>query len=227
MAVKIDQRIKSFRVIDARQRAAESEGRAQLPVQPGEPPERPAALAGTTYRIESPHGAHALYVTLNDILLDAGTPQERRRPFEIFIHAQDMEHCPWRIALARIMSAVLRQGGDCTFLVEELKAVSDPRGGYLKPDGVYMPSSVAEIGAVLERHLSAIGLLRQPRPDAARQRHFAERRAAWQASQDAAALEPGKGFPPGASRCEQCHTPAVVKLEGCATCLNCGHSQCG
>lgn len=227
MTVKIDQRIKSFRVIAARQRTAEAEGRAQQPVQPDEPLERPEALAGTTYRIGSPRGAHALYVTLDDILLDAGTPHERRRPFEFFIHSQDMEHCPWRVALARILSAVLRQGGDCTFLVEELKAVSDPHGGYLKPDGVYMPSIVAEIGAVLERHLSTIGLLQPALPDQVRQRRLAERRAAWQASQDAAALEPGEGFPPGASRCEQCHTPAVVKLEGCATCLNCGHSQCG
>lgn len=225
MTVKIGQRIKSFQVVDPSLHPAEAPG--QPPVQLDETLERPEVLAGTTYKIKSPLFEHALYVTINDILLNAGTPYEQRRPFEIFINSKNMDHFQWIVALTRIMSAVLRQGGDCTFLVEELKAVSDPRGGYLKPDGVYMPSSVAEIGAVLERHLSAIGLLRQPRPDAARQRHFAERRAAWQASQDAAALEPGEGFPPGASRCEQCHTPAVVKLEGCATCLNCGHSQCG
>ena len=225
MTVKIGQRIKSFQVVDPSLRPAEAPG--QPPVQLDETLERPEVLTGTTYKIKSPLFEHALYVTINDILLNAGTPYEQRRPFEIFINSKNMDHFQWIVALTRIMSAVLRKGGDCTFLVEELKAVFDPRGGYLKKGGVYMPSIVAEIGAVLERHLIAIGLLHQPLPDAAHQRYLAERRAAWEASQGAAALEPGEGFPPGASRCEQCHTQAVVKLEGCATCLNCGHSKCG
>ena len=224
MTVKISQRIKNFQVVDQSLRPAETAG--QMPIQLDEHLERPEALAGTTYQIQSPLFEHALYVTINDILLNAGTPHEQRRPFEIFINSKNMAHFQWIVALTRIMSAVLRKGGDCTFLIEELKAVFDPRGGYLKKGGVYMPSIVAEIGAVLERHLIAIGLLQHAQPDQARQRQLAERRAAWQARHGAAALEPGEGFPPGAARCEQCHTPAVVRLEGCATCLNCGHSKC-
>ncbi len=224
MTVKIGQRIKSFQVV-AGQRPAQAPG--QPPVQLDETLERPELLTGTTYKIKSPLFEHALYVTINDILLNAGTPFEQRRPFEIFINSKNMDHFQWIVALTRIMSAVFRKGGDCTFLVEELKAVFDPRGGYLKKGGVYMPSIVAEIGAVLERHLIAIGLLHEHTPDAAQQRYLAERRAAWEASQGAAALEPGEGFPPGAQLCGHCHTQAVVKLEGCATCLNCGHSKCG
>ena len=125
------------------------------------------------------------------------------------------------------MSAVFRKGGDCTFLVEELKAVFDPRGGYLKKGGVYMPSIVAEIGAVLERHMIAIGLLQGQALDEAQRRYLAEKRAAYEASQGAVALEPGEGFPPGAQLCGQCNTQAVVQVEGCETCLNCGHSKCG
>lgn len=229
MTVKIGQRIKSFKVVDQSLRPAEAAAQqlAQPPVQLDETLERPEVLTGTTYKIKSPLFEHALYVTINDILLNAGTSFEQRRPFEIFINSKNMDHFQWIVALTRIMSAVLRKGGDCTFLVEELKAVFDPRGGYLKKGGVYMPSIVAEIGAVLERHLIAIGMLHEQVPDAAQQRYLAERRAAWEASQGAAALEPGEGFPPGAQRCGQCHTQAVVKLEGCATCLNCGHSKCG
>ncbi len=102
--------------------------------------ERPETLVGSTYKIKSPLFEHALYVTINDIVLNAGTQHELRRPFEIFINSKNMDHFQWIVALTRIMSAVFRKGGDVTFLVEELKAVFDPRGGYFKAGGVYMPS---------------------------------------------------------------------------------------
>ncbi|MDO9625878.1 MAG: NrdJb [Pseudomonas sp.] len=226
MVVKIEQRIKGYQVVDeveALQRAAA----AETPVQLDETLQRPESLLGVTYKIKSPLFEHALYVTINDILLNAGTPQEQRRPFEIFINSRGMEHFQWIVALTRIMSAVLRKGGDCTFLVEELKAVFDPHGGYLKRGGVYMPSLVAEIGAVLERHLIAIGLLKGHELDEGQRRLLAEKRAVYQASQNASAVEPGEGFPLGAQLCSTCQTQALVQLEGCATCLNCGYSKCG
>ncbi|PAU64917.1 NrdJb [Pseudomonas sp. PIC25] len=226
MTVKIDKRIKSFKVIDERV-APPSVSEAGAPVEMDESLERPETLVGVTYKIKSPLFEHALYVTINDILLNAGTPYEQRRPFEIFINSKNMDHFQWIVALTRIMSAVFRKGGDCTFLVEELKAVFDPRGGYLKRGGVYMPSIVAEIGAVLERHMIAIGLLPGQPLDEAQRRYLAEKRAAYEASQNAVAVEPGDGFPPGAQLCGACHTQAVVQVEGCATCLNCGHSKCG
>ena len=134
-----------------------------------------------------------------------------------------MDHFQWIVALTRIMSAVFRKGGDCTFLVEELKAVFDPRGGYLKKGGVYMPSIVAEIGAVLERHLIAIGMLEGHALDETQLKYLAEKRAAYEASQGAVAVEPGEGFPAGAQLCNKCNTQAVVQMDGCATCLNCGN----
>jgi hypothetical protein len=224
MTIKIDKRIKSFKVVD--DTVSPPPGQA-APVQMDETLQRPEALVGVTYKIKSPLFEHALYVTINDILLNAGTPHEQRRPFEIFINSKGMEHFQWIVALTRIMSAVFRKGGDCTFLVEELKAVFDPRGGYLKRGGVYMPSLVAEIGAVLERHLIDIGLLEGQPLDEAQRNFLLEKRAAYEASQGAVALEPGDGFPPGAQLCGKCNTLAVVQLEGCATCLNCGYSKCG
>ncbi len=140
MTVKINQRIKGFKVVDEaleRPVAAQAENKADKlnVVEMDESLQRPETLIGMTYKIKSPLFEHALYVTVNDILLNAGTPHEQRRPFEIFINSKNMDHFQWIVALTRIMSAVFRKGGDCTFLVEELKAVFDPRGGYLKKGG--------------------------------------------------------------------------------------------
>jgi len=231
MTVKITQRIKGFKVVDETlERPAVSADNAAgkvSVVEMDESLQRPETLVGMTYKIKSPLFEHALYVTVNDVVLNAGTPHEQRRPFEIFINSKNMDHFQWIVALTRIMSAVFRKGGDCTFLVEELKAVFDPRGGYLKKGGVYMPSIVAEIGGVLERHLIAIGMLEGHALDEAQLKYLAEKRAAYEASQGAVTVEPGEGFPAGAQLCSKCNTQAVVQMDGCATCLNCGNSKCG
>src|SRR5581483_9147665 len=102
--------------------------------------ERPEMLVGSTYKIKTPVSDHAMYVTINDIVLNEGSELEQRRPFEIFINSKNLDHFQWIVALTRILSAVFRKGGDLIFLVEELKAVFDPRGGYWKPGGKFMPS---------------------------------------------------------------------------------------
>jgi hypothetical protein len=213
--------------------------------------ERPERLIGATYKIKSPLFEHALYVTINDIVLNEDTEYEVRRPFEIFINSKSMDHFQWIVALTRIMSAVFRKGGDVTFLVEEMKAVFDPRGGYFKSGGVYMPSIVAEIGAVVEDHLKQIGMIIDPEMSPEQRRLIAEKRAAYEGkgsrkesaeiptSPSASAAE-AKGtataasaesatpaFPPSATLCPKCSTKAVIIMDGCATCLNCGHSKCG
>lgn len=127
MSVKINQRIKGFQVVDVEaERARRAAEEAAAVVQMDETLQRPETLVGATYKIKSPLSEHALYVTINDIVLNPGTPHEQRRPFEIFINSKGMEHFQWIVALTRIMSAVFRKGGDCTFLVEELSAVFDP-----------------------------------------------------------------------------------------------------
>ncbi|GAC1659372.1 MAG: hypothetical protein NVS9B12_12410 [Vulcanimicrobiaceae bacterium] len=149
-------------------------------IQMHEKVERPDTLIGATYKIKSPLFEHALYVTINDIVLNADTEYELRRPFEIFVNSKNMDHFQWIVALTRIMSAVFRKGGDVTFLVEALKAVFDPRGGYFKAGGVYMPSIVAELGAIVEQHLKMIGLLHDPELDPEQRRLIAEKRAAYE-----------------------------------------------
>ena len=188
MAIKITKKIKGYNVVlpDA---PAPVPAAAPVIDEPAcaevihmhEKVERPDELIGATYKIKSPLFEHALYVTINDIVLNSGTEHEMRRPFEIFINSKNMEHFQWIVALTRIMSAVFRKGGDVTFLVEELKAVFDPRGGYFKAGGIYMPSIVAELGAVIERHMKMIGLIHDPEMDPAQRALIAEKRTAYEA----------------------------------------------
>ena len=191
--------------------------------------QRPDMLLGSTYKIRTPLSEHSLYVTINDIVLNAGTEHELRRPFEIFINSKNMDHFQWIVALTRIISAVFRKGGDVTFLVDEMRSVFDPRGGYFKKGGKYMPSLVAEIGDAIESHLIAIGLLKPEGFDEHQQKLLDQKRAEFEKAQKAKTEEDcgESDFPSGASLCAKCSTKAVISLDGCMTCLNCGDSKCG
>lgn len=217
MTVKIEQKIVGMEVVPTPESGAEI-------IQMHEKVERPEMLLGATYKLKTPLSPHALYVTINDIVLNPGTTHELGRPFEVFINSKSMEHFQWIVALTRIISAVFRKGGDVTFLVDELRSVFDPRGGYFKKGGRYMPSLVAEIGDVIETHLRKIGLIDQTR-DPARDAHLEALRAAHAEQHGGAVRE--DGFPTTAMLCSHCHTRAVVMLENCNTCLNCGESKCG
>ncbi|MDH5831710.1 NrdJb [Luteimonas sp. M1R5S18] len=260
MAVKIDKKITGYAVVTSedKEKAVKAASvpreqvEAELPktadvIQMHERIERPEVLIGSTYKIKSPLVEHAMYVTINDIVLNAGNEHEHRRPFEIFINSKSMEHFQWIVALTRIMSAVFRKGGDVTFLVEEMKAVFDPKGGYFKAGGMYMPSLVAELGSIVEDHLKSIGMLHDPQMSPAQKALIAEKRRAYEQQSkknsdvDATPEDPGypepvgdievtgdgASFPPSASMCHKCSTKALVLMDGCATCLNCGYSKCG
>jgi hypothetical protein len=177
--------------------------------------------------VKTPLSDHALYITINDMVLNPGTEHELRRPFEIFINSKNMDHFQWIVALTRIISAVFRKGGDVTFLVEELRSVFDPKGGYFKKGGKYMPSLVAEIGDVIEAHMRMIGLLKDDGLDEYQQQLLAEKRAEYENRRYAAQPLEGAPYPQGATLCAKCQTKAVVMMDGCMTCLNCGDSKCG
>jgi ribonucleoside-diphosphate reductase alpha chain len=170
-----------------------------------EPLDRPAALEGQTYKLKWPGSEHALYITVNDIII-AG----HRRPFEVFINSKNMEHFAWTVALTRMISAVFRRGGDVSFVVEELKAVFDPRGGAWM-EGRYVPSILAAIGGVIERHLIGIG--------------FIEGEGMGLKSDPKAELMV-VGARPSAT-CPSCGSFDLRMVEGCLTCGSCGHSKCG
>lgn len=266
MAVKIEKKITGYAVVTPEDKARAAAPAPQPEAEPArsadviqmhERIERPDVLIGSTYKIKSPLVEHAMYVTINDIVLNAGTEHEHRRPFEIFVNSKSMEHFQWIVALTRIMSAVFRKGGDVTFLVEEMKAVFDPKGGYFKAGGVYMPSLVAELGSIIEDHLKSIGMMHDPEMSAAQKALIAEKRKQYEerskknadavtrsedagpvgelladqgadgAGEDIAVTGDGTSFPPSATMCHKCSTKALVIMDGCATCLNCGYSKCG
>jgi hypothetical protein len=189
--------------------------------------ERPEVLIGSTYKIKTPVSDHAMYVTINDIVLNEGTEHEQRRPFEVFINSKNLDHFQWIVALTRIISAVFRKGGDVTFLVEELKAVFDPRGGYWQPGGRFMPSIIAELGYVIEKHLQTIGLMPRPEMDPHRRKLIEEKREEFEARNKQQDAFSRGHFPEGAQLCAKCSMLAVVMMDGCMTCLNCGDSKCG
>lgn len=176
------------------------------------PLERETVLPGFTYKLQWPESDHAIYITINDIVQDG-----RRRPFEIFINSKNMEHYAWTVALTRMISAVFRRGGDVTFVVEELKAVFDPRGGtWMK--GRYVPSLLAAIGEVIEQHMIDTGFIsgKGDRPITDALRAVAGDPPP---PHDAAAGKSLKG-------CPRCGERGMIRQEGCETCTSCGYSKC-
>jgi len=170
-----------------------------------EPLDRPQQLEGSTYKLKWPESEHAIYITVNDLVING-----HRRPFEVFINSKNMEHFAWTVALTRMISAVFRRGGDVSFVVEELKAVFDPRGGAWM-EGKYIPSILAAIGGVIERHLIHTG--------------FIEGEGLGLKS-DPQAQVVNLGAPRGAA-CPKCGDYGLRMIEGCMTCGSCGHSKCG
>ncbi|MCK0138093.1 adenosylcobalamin-dependent ribonucleoside-diphosphate reductase [Aliiroseovarius sp. F47248L] len=171
-----------------------------------EPLDRPQSLEGHTYKVKWPDSEHAIYITINDLILNG-----HRRPFEVFINSKNMEHFAWTVALTRMISAVFRRGGDVSFVVEELKAVFDPRGGAWM-EGKYIPSILAAIGGVIERHMVATGFLEGE---------------GMGLKTDPQAEVINLGNAPRGPACPSCGQYDMRMIEGCMTCASCGHSKCG
>ncbi len=229
MATKIDKKIVAFKVVK------DKEETIQPPVIPEretmhENVERPDMLLGSTYKIKTPLSEHALYVTINDVILNQGTDHEARQPYEIFINSKSMDQFQWVVALTRVISAVFRKGGDVCFLVEELKAVFDPQGGYFKKGGKFMPSLVAEIGESIEAHMKLIGLIKDDGPDEHQKKLIDQKREEYETRQSLSSshnADSESSFPDAAQLCKKCNTKATILMDGCMTCLNCGESKCG
>ena len=171
-----------------------------------EPLQRPQSLEGATYKLKWPDSEHAIYLTVNDVIING-----HRRPFEVFINSKNMEHYAWTLALTRMLSAVFRRGGDVSFVVEELKAVFDPRGGAWM-EGKYIPSILAAIGGVIERHMIAIGFIEGE---------------GMGLKTDPQAEVMAVGEAPRGKACPSCGQFDMRMVEGCMTCGSCGHSKCG
>src|SRR6516165_10785036 len=204
---KIDRKIVKYAVHKPEDKAlGDRAAETRQPAQPGEPE-----------LVRDKHGRAAKVIRMHEKL---------ERP-EVLINSKNLDHFQWIVALTRIISAVFRKGGDVTFLVDELKAVFDPRGGYWQPGGKFMPSIIAELGYVIEKHLQTIGLIRKTQLDPHQQKMVDEKRAEYEARAKQADAFAKSHFPEGAQLCGRCSTAAVVMMDGCMTCLNCGDSKCG
>ncbi|MEZ5777916.1 MAG: adenosylcobalamin-dependent ribonucleoside-diphosphate reductase [Paracoccaceae bacterium] len=192
-------------VSEKEEKAPEADTGAEV-VYLSEPLDRPQALEGATYKLKWPDSEHAIYITINDIVQGG-----HRRPFEVFINSKNMEHFAWTVALTRMISAVFRRGGDVSFVVEEMKAVFDPRGGAWM-QGRYIPSILAAIGGVIERHMIAIGFLEGE---------------GLGLKADPKAQVMAVGETPRGPACPACGQFGMQMIEGCMTCPSCGHSKCG
>jgi hypothetical protein len=211
MSIKIEKKITAYEVAKPQEDKKEDNIVSIAPLL-----ERDEVLEGNTYKIKTPDSEHAMYITINDVVINKGQANEHRQPFEVFINSKNMEHFMWIVALTRVISAIFRKGGDVTFLVEELKAVFDPRGGYFKKGGKYMPSLVAEIAEVIQQHLISIGLMegQLQTGELVAKRKEAEEKL-------------GKEGIANAALCDKCSAMAVVRLDNCNCCLECGDSKCG
>jgi len=230
MPTKIDKKIVAFKVVKDEVEVVE-EPKAPEKETMHEKVERPDMLLGSTYKIKTPLSEHALYVTINDVILNQDTDHESRQPYEIFINSKSMDQFQWVVALTRVISAVFRKGGDVCFMVEELKAVFDPQGGYFKKGGKFMPSLVAEIGESIESHMKMIGMIKEDGISDHQQQIMNEKRQAFEKKHSQAAEscddDTANSFPAGSQLCKKCNTKATILMDGCMTCLNCGDSKCG
>lgn len=225
-AVEVDKKIVSYEI--KKDNATEPKEEGPKPVEMNEAVARPEFLQGSTYKIKPPVSEHAMYITINDVVLNKGTEHESVRPYEIFINSRDVQHLQWVSGLTLILSAIFRKGGDIAFLAQELRSVYDPNGGYFKKGGVYMNSIVAEIGYVIEQHFKSIGLIKSEELSEEAKAILAEKRAAAEKAEKATSEEADSGeFPANSTVCPKCHTKAVIIMDGCATCLSCGDSKCG
>lgn len=178
----------------------------------------PDELPATRYKLRTPLSTSAVYILISDIILNEGTEFERRQPVEVFIVSKDNSAFQWVTTMTRMISAILRKGGDVTFIVDELKSIHDPNGGYMGRGGVWVPSLVAEIGGIIEKHMIKLGLIvKELAPE---QKAYVEAKKEEMAKKGISIAEHGE-------QCPNCREMTYVRMEGCFTCTSCGHSKCG
>ncbi|MFA6201262.1 MAG: hypothetical protein WC679_12750 [Bacteroidales bacterium] len=205
MAAKIDQKIVGYTV-------KKTSEKVELNLEKmSELIERPDILIGKTYKIKTPNTEHSLYVTINDIILNLGSEFEERRPYEIFFQSKDTAHVQWTAALTRVMSGVLRKGGDITFLVDELKNVYDPKAGYMAKGGKFIPSLIADIGYVIEKHLVDLGIIVKE-IDKNMEEFIEKKKVEFKGKEG--------------QLCTKCNSKSLFLMDGCMTCTTCGDSKC-
>lgn len=212
MALRIDSKIVRGSVVQAAPAPVPTSNVVQM----HEYFERPDKIEGVTIKIKNQLVEHAIYMTVNHVVLNKGTSHEVVRPFEVFLNTKDAYSSAYFATITRLLSAVFRKGGDFTFILEELKSVHDARGGTYLPGGVFVNSVMHHIALELESHFQNIGAIKLPEIVEEIKAQLDQKRVAAEAS----------GALSQAALCPKCHAKALIKMDGCDTCLECGHSKC-
>ena len=188
--------------------------------------ERPESVEGRTYKIKPPFQDNSFYIIVNHVTLNVGTELERKVPFEVFIQGGAAEHQQWVSWGTRLVTSVWRNGGDSRFVIDDMKETLDPQGRYSIGGGRYANSIVAHIGFVIEDHLYSIGFFQKEEMSDLQRNYLDTKRKEYESKTDSSETDKVSGYPESANLCRKCHTKAVIRMDGCDTCLECGESKC-
>ena len=231
MAVKIGHKITSFAVVSEEDKAKQKAATASVVKEVefvSERMERPDRLSGETFKVKPNYFDReykAYYVTINYITLNKGEPTEMVRPFEVFIRGGETEHSEWVTTATRLLTSMFRKGGEYEFMLDELKEVTDTKGGYNLGKGRRANSVIAHIAFVIEDYLKEIGAIKTEQVSESQLQYLESKKEEY-VKGTGESVDKESGFPENSQVCASCHTKAAILMDGCLTCLSCGHSKC-
>ncbi|GAB4169285.1 MAG: hypothetical protein Kow00108_02880 [Calditrichia bacterium] len=176
---------------------------------------RPDVVDAKVYKLKSGFVKHSVYVTLGYI-----RENNTIRPIEIFINSKDLTKAAEYAVLTRLISAIFRKSSDPTFILEELKSIYDPNGGYLKK-GKYVHSFYSEIADVIEQFFVDIGRIDKTSENNGFHQEL-------QSGNSGGAITVKPNEVDEFKICPECQDRTLKFENGCEVCVNpeCGYSKC-
>lgn len=179
------------------------------------PIKRPEVVDAKVYKVKSPFAKFNVYITLSYIIEGS-----KKRPIEIFINSKDLTHSAEYAILTRLISAIFRRGGDPQFILEELRSIYDPNGGYFK-EGKYIHSFYSEVADVIERFFKEEGIMTtvENTEQLSIPIHTSLDNTAKQSDQQ---MNLNNDF----KICPECNCKTLKFENGCEFCVQCGYTKC-
>lgn len=178
---------------------------------------RPDVVDAKVYKIKSPFVKFNVYVTLGYIM-----EYGRKRPIEIFINSKDLTHSAQYAVLTRLISAIFRRAGDAQFILEELRSIYDPNGGYFK-EGKYIHSFYSEVADVIERFFRDEGILHVPEQG---QQINIPIKTQLTSQHNVTDDEDDPTNNNTFKICPECNSRTLKFENGCEFCVQCGYTKC-
>jgi hypothetical protein len=237
--IEISKKITCVSVVNKENNTANTAEKETQPIERIQETKRPKQLDSRTYKIKASTGYdHAYYISISNVVLNEGTQLKEVRPYEIFINTKDKINVQWVHALTFMMSAIFRKGGEYMFLLDELREVSSPNAGWFGQhtrggNPRYIESMVSAIADTIAYHVEqtcGVGVkeieLSSEAKDIIEEKktEYLKKHTLSELSTDRDDDDAGM---PNAQDCPKCKVRnAVIKLDGCLTCVSCGDSKC-